>query len=56
MEEDDMEKVLNSDKGLDDSNVSDSNDNSMFRNSDLDLSEFEFRIGIPEAEARDGLL
>jgi hypothetical protein len=46
---------LDSDEGLDDSHVSDSNDNSMSTNSDLDLSEIEFRNGIPEAEARGGL-
>ena len=50
-----METVLDSDEGLDDSHGTDSNDNSMSRNSDLDLSEAEFRNGIPVTSSVNGL-
>ena len=50
-----METVFYLDEGLDDSHGTDSNDNSMSRNSDLDLSEVEFRNSIHVTSSVNGV-
>jgi hypothetical protein len=53
-EDDEIETELDTNLALDASNVGDSNDNSISRDSDLDVSEAEFRTGIPATSSVNG--